>query len=85
MQCFNGLIGFVHTGKAVCDVLINRKLALHALFHQDGYILARLESAKGRPFPYTTRHELERAGRNLVARSRYTDDAGGPWRNRKHV
>jgi hypothetical protein len=75
MQGNNCFIGLSHALEVVRYKMIHRKLSFHASIDQGGNVSARLESTKGSTLPHSAGHELERAGGDLVTRSRHTNDA----------
>mmetsp|Transcript_35090 Transcript_35090/g.84997 ORF Transcript_35090/g.84997 Transcript_35090/m.84997 type:complete len:389 (+) Transcript_35090:125-1291(+) len=69
MQSMDGIIGFVHTLKSMGDKMVNWQFSLQVTLHQNGHITTTLETTKGSSLPYTTSHQLEGSGGNLMTRS----------------
>mmetsp|Transcript_14356 Transcript_14356/g.28863 ORF Transcript_14356/g.28863 Transcript_14356/m.28863 type:complete len:348 (+) Transcript_14356:1328-2371(+) len=78
LESLQSLQGPLYSLELVGDVLRHRELALQGSLHQRRHIRPRLPSSKSRAAPPAARHQLERAGCNLLTRASHTDHTRDP-------
>lgn len=71
LACVHQIKGLVDVGQrhGVRDKRCQLDFAAHGVLDHAGQLAAAFDAAKGRAKPFAPRHQLERAGRNLLARA----------------